>query len=62
MPLLTITGAAAGEARNLISALPASGSFDTLAMPAENTVIFCKLGRQLPDDIDAGNGFSSLIC
>ena len=41
MPLLTISGRAWGEARNLISALPASGSFDTLAMPAENTVIFC---------------------
>ena len=41
-PLLMIAALAAGEARNLISALPASGSFDTLAIPAENTVIFCK--------------------
>ena len=33
---MTIAGRAAGEARNLISAFAASGSFDTLATPAEN--------------------------
>ena len=41
MPLLTISAEAVGDSRNLISALPASGSFEPVAMPAENTVIFC---------------------
>ena len=53
MPLLTIPARAAGEARNLISALPASGSFETVAIPAENTVIFCNSSGRGPDDVDA---------
>ena len=40
----------------MISALPASGSLETAAIPAENTVIFCNFVRQRPDDIDAGDG------
>ena len=47
-PLLMIVSLAAGEARNLISALPASGSFEPVAMPAENTVIFCNFGGSGP--------------
>ena len=39
-PLFAMVGAAAGDARNLISALPASGSLAPTATPAENTVIF----------------------
>lgn len=39
MPLSIIAALAAGEARNAISARPASGSSDVVTMPAENTVI-----------------------
>jgi hypothetical protein len=53
---------AAGEARNLISALPASGSLDTLAIPAENTVICCKSAGSGPMMSMPSTGFSSLIC
>src|SRR5258708_5903578 len=38
MPLFVIAGAAAGDARNMMSALAASGVFAPAATPAENTV------------------------
>ena len=62
MPLLTISPRAAGEPRNLISALPASGSFETLAMPAENTVIFCSSSGSGPTMSMPSTGFNSLTC
>jgi hypothetical protein len=37
-PVFVITAAAAGDARNLISARAASGDFALTATPAENTV------------------------
>jgi hypothetical protein len=40
MPVLVTTGAAAGDARNLMNALAASDSLVLVATPAENTVIF----------------------
>jgi hypothetical protein len=40
MPLLLMAGTAAGDARNLMSSAPASGSLAPTAMPAENTVTF----------------------
>ena len=48
MPLLMIAARAAGDPRNRISALPASGSLAAVAMPAENTVIFCTSGGNSP--------------
>src|SRR4051812_6544529 len=39
-PLFLIAAVAAGDARQLMSALAASGSFALAATPAENTVIF----------------------
>ena len=50
------------ENLTLISALPASGSFDTLAIPAENTVIFCKSAGSGPIISMPATGFSSLTC
>jgi hypothetical protein len=40
MALFVIARAAAGEARNLMSTVAASGSLAPAAMPAEITVIF----------------------
>jgi hypothetical protein len=48
MPLLRIAAAAAGEARNLMSALAASGDFAPTATPAENTVTLWTSGGSGP--------------
>jgi hypothetical protein len=47
-PLFVMTGAAAGDIKNLMSALAASGSFALVAIPAENTVTFCTSGGSGP--------------
>jgi len=47
-PLFVKLAAAAGEARNAISASPATGSLAAVAIPAENTVIFCTSGGNCP--------------
>ena len=53
MPLLTISARAAGEARNLISALPASGSFETAGDAGGKHRDLLQFVRQRTDDVDA---------
>ena len=62
MPLAMIVSRAAGEARNLIKARPASGSFETVAMPAYKIVIFFNSFGSVPTISMPCTGFSSLIC
>ena len=61
-PLSTMVLRASGELRNLVSALPASGSLALVAMPAENTVIFYRPAGSGPTMSMPFTGFSSLIC
>jgi hypothetical protein len=47
-PLLVTAAEAVGDARNLTSSLAASGSFEPVAIPAENTVARCNSGGRGP--------------
>jgi hypothetical protein len=58
-PLFAKMGAAAGEARNAINAFAATGSLAAVAIPAENTVIFCTSGGNCPTKSAPGIGRSS---
>ncbi len=61
-PDLTIAGAPSEEARNAISVFAAAGSLAPVAIPAENTVIFCSSAGSGPTKSTPATGSNSLIC
>lgn len=57
-PVATIAGVASAEARNAIRTGAASGFRAAVAIPAENTVIFCSSGGSGPTKSTPGTGRS----
>src|SRR5262249_47371458 len=62
IPVVLITAAASGDAKNLMNSFAAACSLVSDPMPAVNTVVSCKPGGRGPTSSTPFTGTISLIC